>query len=61
MDWILANWLWILLGIAFVAMHMFMHGGHGGHGGHGSRDDSRGDGQGNPAGAKKAPSAGHQH
>ena len=34
MDWLLANWLSILLGIAFVAMHMFMHGGHGGHGGY---------------------------
>ena len=58
MDWILANWLWIVLGVAFVAMHMFMHGGHGGHGG---RDDSGGDGPENTARAKKPPTAGHQH
>ena len=62
MDWLLANWLSILLGIAFVAMHMFMHGGHGGHGGHGSgRNDGEGDGKGSPAELKKVPTAGHQH
>jgi len=32
MDWLSANWVWILIAIAFVAMHMFGHGGHGGHG-----------------------------
>ena len=26
---------WVLIGIAFVAMHLFGHGGHGGHGGGG--------------------------
>jgi len=34
MDWLAANWLWIVVGVAFVAFHMFGHGGHGGHGGH---------------------------
>jgi hypothetical protein len=34
MNWISENWVWILVGVAFVAMHMFGHGGHGGHGGH---------------------------
>jgi hypothetical protein len=34
MTWLAQNWIWILFGIAFVAMHMFGHGGHGGHGGH---------------------------
>ena len=46
MDWLAQNWIWILFGIAFVAMHLFGHGGHGGHaghGGHGSNPTSRRD------------------
>jgi len=34
MEWLAENWLWVVIGIAFVAMHLFGHGGHGGHGGH---------------------------
>ena len=43
MTWLAQNWIWVLFGIAFVAMHLFGHGGHGGHGeGHGShRTDGR--------------------
>ncbi|MFZ3209310.1 MAG: hypothetical protein WA140_10810 [Geobacteraceae bacterium] len=33
MDWLLANWFWILIFVLFIAMHMFGHGCHGGHGG----------------------------
>ncbi|MEO8196963.1 MAG: DUF2933 domain-containing protein [Thermoanaerobaculia bacterium] len=33
MQWLVANWPWVLFGIAFVAMHLFGHGSHGGHGG----------------------------
>lgn len=33
MQWLVTNWFWMLVGIAFVAMHVFGHGGHGGHGG----------------------------
>ena len=40
MTWLAQNWIWILFGIAFVAMHLF---GHGGHGGHGSQSNGRGD------------------
>jgi hypothetical protein len=40
MTWIAQNWIWILLAIAFVAMHLF---GHGGHGGPGSQSDGCGD------------------
>ena len=40
MTWLAQNWIWILFGIAFVAMHLF---GHGGHGGHGSESNGRGD------------------
>jgi len=43
LDWLLENWVWVLIGIAFVALHLFGHG-HGGHGGHrqhnGRRDDA---------------------
>jgi len=35
MEWLSENWVWVLIGIAFLAMHMFGHGDHGGHGGHG--------------------------
>lgn len=36
MAWLATNWFWIVIGIAFVAMHLFGHGGHGGHGSHSS-------------------------
>ncbi len=29
MAWFAANWFWVLILIAFIAMHMFGHGGHG--------------------------------
>mgnify|MGYP003636215802 FL=1 len=36
MEWLSQNWVWVLFGVGFVAMHMFGHGSHGshGHGGH---------------------------
>lgn len=33
MQWIIDNWLTVLLIVGMLAMHMFGHG-HGGHGGH---------------------------
>lgn len=42
MDWLLENWVWVLIGIAFVALHLFGHG-HGGHGGHRQHDGRRDD------------------
>ena len=30
MQWLVTNWFWVLIGIAFVAMHLVGHGGHGG-------------------------------
>lgn len=30
MAWLSENWFWILTFIAFIAMHLFGHGGHGG-------------------------------
>jgi hypothetical protein len=35
MAWLAENWFWLLLGVAFIAMHLFGHGSHGGHGAHG--------------------------
>lgn len=42
MNWLAANWLWIVIGVAFVAFHLVGHRGHRGHGGHGS-DRSKAD------------------
>lgn len=46
MQWLAENWVWIVVFIVFVGMHMFGHGGHGGRGGHGGhggggRDEPR--------------------
>ena len=35
MQWLLVNWFWFLIGIAFFAMHIFGHGSHGAHDAHG--------------------------
>ncbi|MBT8433112.1 MAG: DUF2933 domain-containing protein [Gammaproteobacteria bacterium] len=43
MEWLIENWVWVLIGIAFVAMHIFGHGGHGGHGNHGGNDNPNDD------------------
>ncbi|MFV2054820.1 MAG: DUF2933 domain-containing protein [Thiohalomonadales bacterium] len=37
MEWLAENWIWVVIGVAFIAMHIF---GHGRHGGHGKHDDS---------------------
>lgn len=29
MDWLASNWIWIVFAVAFLALHMFGHGGHG--------------------------------
>lgn len=59
MNWVYANWIWILIGVAFVAMHMFGHGSHGGHGGQGKSDTGKPSG---PSDRREADRpAGHQH
>ena len=56
MAWIAANWVWILIAVAFAAMHMFGHGGHGGHGGDDGKTDPR------PSEKREGEqAAGHQH
>lgn len=54
MEWLQSNWVWIALGIGFVALHWFGHGGHGhgGHGRYGRRDRDR---------ANEAPGASAEH
>lgn len=27
MTWLAENWIWVLFGLAFIAMHLFGHGG----------------------------------
>ncbi len=44
MQWLVTNWFWLLIGIAFVWMHLFGHGGHGGHGCHGGHGEHGGHG-----------------
>ena len=53
MQWLLDNWIWVLLGGGMVAMHMFGHGKHGG--GHGG---GQGGGQGGDHGASSKASSG---
>jgi hypothetical protein len=31
MQWLSENWLFVLIAVGMVAMHLFGHGGHGGH------------------------------
>ena len=43
MEWLRQNWVWVLFIAAFLAMHLFGHGGHGGHRGGGHDDRKPGD------------------
>ncbi len=55
MEWLAENWLWVIFGIMFVAMHMFGHGGGGcGLGGKDSADKpgNNADGSAKPAGVR---------
>ena len=41
MDWLAQNWVWVVISVLFIGMHLFGHGSHGGGGcgGHGSHGD----------------------
>jgi hypothetical protein len=48
MNWLSQNWVWVLIAAAFIAAHLFGHGGHGSHGGggggghrHGGSEDEK--------------------
>ena len=44
MDWLSQNWIWVIVLVAFVWMHLYGHGGgHGGCGGHGGHGGHKGD------------------
>ena len=57
MQWILENWISILLFGGFIGVHFFMHG-RGGHGGHGRKQD--GDTQGHSHNKNSAPLSGDE-
>jgi len=62
MAWLARNWFWVLIGIAFIGMHVFGHGGHSGHGG--GDHQQRRDGTDKDAAQGRAVntgSGGHQH
>ena len=65
MEWLTANWFWVVIGVAFIAMHLFGHGGHGGHNGHsgGDRQRSRDEREKDEAQGRvvNTSSGGHQH
>lgn len=69
MDWLAQNWVWVLFALAFVALHLFGHGGHRGHGGHGRQGGHgggccRGDGRDDREPSRRTddqPPATHQH
>ena len=58
MQWIIDNWLTVVLIGGMFAMHMFGHG-HGGHGGHGGHRRQRQADEGEGANAE-APDAGQR-
>jgi hypothetical protein len=37
MAWLSNNWIWILLGAAFIGLHLLGHGGHSGHNHHAAK------------------------
>ena len=58
MDWLLANWFWIIIFGLFIAMHLVGHGG--GHQNHSKNaaENDRDETQNRPA---NTGSSGHQH
>ena len=64
MTWLAENWIWVLFGVAFVAMHLFGHGGHGGHGSHENGHRGPGDVPGRTGGRPTSPAdttGSHRH
>ena len=59
MAWLTENWFWILTFIAFIAMHLFGHGGHGG--GDRRPDVGASESDGSQSRAANNKSGGHQH
>src|SRR3989304_4676117 len=62
MEWLSQNWVWIVAGVRFIAIHWFGHGGHGGHRGHGQppRREPGGGGD-RERGERPRAGSGHAH
>ncbi len=41
MDWLVQNWVWVLVFVVFIGMHLFVHVGHGGR--HGEEEPAVGE------------------
>ena len=63
MEWLTQNWVWVVIFVLFIGMHLFGHAGHGGHGGRGGGCCGGGDDQRPPGGEEsgKDRPQGHQH
>lgn len=59
MEWLSENWVFLLVVIGMIAMHLFGHGGHGGHRGH--RGPGRRDDQADPGPRDERLRGGHRH
>jgi len=58
MDWLVQNWVWVLVFAVFIWMHMSGHGCHGGHGDRHGEEDQRPTAGEQPG---KGRPQGHQH
>ena len=61
MQWFVTNWFWLVIGVAFVGMHLGGHGGHGGHGGGNRQRTEGGDPRDAPVREATGTPGGHQH
>ncbi|HLB15936.1 MAG TPA: hypothetical protein VJM14_13460 [Burkholderiales bacterium] len=61
MEWLSQNWVWIVAGVLFIAIHWFGHGGHGGHRGHGPPGREPGGDGDRGRGERPRAGSGHAH
>lgn len=59
MEWLAANWIWVLVGVLFIGTHLFGHGGHGGHAKHGGHGGHEGQGGHGGHGGRGGSGCGH--
>jgi hypothetical protein len=57
MEWLSENWVFLLVVVGMVLMHLFGHSGHGGHAGHGRRDEDDREGRRDDAASRST----HRH
>ena len=61
MQWFVTNWFWLVIGVAFVGMHLVGHGGHGGHGGGNRQRTEGGEPRESPVRETTGTPGGHHH